>query len=311
MSQVTIACLQLASIPFDHAENLRKATAMIQDAARRGADIVVLPEVFNPGYSLLDDNYARSEPLDGQTITTLVNLAAALNIYISGGIGEKSNEGFFNAMFFIGPDGLKAVYHKNHVASLENKYWQKGTDVAIIESKFGKIGLGICADMQYTDVWQRYAGKVDLILICSAWGTPEKNTTRYGKHEDQQCKELPVQVSRVLQVPVAYCNAAHECKGEIPIVKKMRCLGFSKIVDKGRVAAEIASRDEKIVLATVQLDGEHPVVDRKAFKRWLTFGLTEKLPRFFVETVGSWYGRRYYRHHARKWQDQQGDHHDS
>jgi predicted amidohydrolase len=301
MVQVEIACLQLASLPFDNAANLRQASKMIADAASGGANICLLPELFNPGYSLMDKNFMHAEPMDGSTIRALCDLSAQLNVYIAGGLAERAQSDFYNTMFFIGPRGVMATYRKRHVASLENKYWKRGERATIVDTEFGAIGLGICADMQYPDLWAEYAGNVDLVLICSAWGTPENHSkTAYAVAEERQCKELPVHVSRTIGVPVAYCNAVQNCEGDLPIVGKMYCLGFSKIVANGIIVAALDSRQEAIIQATVDITGARIVTNSAVFKRWIRFSCFEKLARFFVETVGAWYGRRYYASHKKR-----------
>jgi predicted amidohydrolase len=62
-----------------------------------------------------DEIFTKAETLEGPTITKFKELAASLKIYITGGLGEKSGKDFFNTMFFIGPGGLMAIYHKKYV----------------------------------------------------------------------------------------------------------------------------------------------------------------------------------------------------
>jgi len=295
-----IACVQLASKPFDPAANLDKAAALITRAAEEGANIILLPEVFNPGYSLVDKSYVYAEPINGTTVSRMCELAASLGVFIAGGLGERTGRDFYNAMIFVGPTGLLGHYRKRFVTSLENKYWKRGNAGLVIETRFGAIGLGICADMQHADMWREYAGKVDLVLICSAWGRPEKHaTTAYARSEERQCKELPAQISRCLHVPVAYCNAAHECEGSLPLVGKMYCLGHSKIVDDGKVVAALDSSDEAILHGTVETKENRAEVCVSAFKPWVRHSLVERLTSFFVDGIGGWYGRAYYARHKR------------
>jgi N-carbamoylputrescine amidase len=300
MPTIQIACIQLASQPFDPGANLEKATSLITRAAEEGASIVLLPEVFNPGYSLVDKSYAHTEPIDGITVSRMCELASRLGVFIAGGLGERAGGEFYNAMFFVGPSGLLGHYRKRFVTSLENKYWKRGDAGLVIETKFGAIGLGICADMQHPEMWREYAGKVDLVLICSAWGRPEKYTaTAYARSEERQCKELPVQISRVLRVPVAYCNAAHECEGNLPLVGRMYCLGHSKITDGGKVVAALDSSDEAILHGTVETREKREEVDMNAFRPWVRHSLMERLTSFFVDYIGAWHGRAYYARHKR------------
>ena len=292
--KVNIACLQMASQPFDWEHNIKKATSMIRDAARNGANICLLPEVFIPGYSHTVENFQQAEPLDGPTITTMIALAKELKVYISGSFIEKSENNFFNTMFVIGSEGLIGTYHKMYVFSLEQKYWKRGKEVTIVHTDYGDVGLGICADMHYPKLWKQYAGKVDLILICSAW--PESPSgIRYATHEEQLCKSLPVQISRIFQLPTAYCNACHPCLGTLPLkLGTMTCAGFSKIVDKGTILSSIDSRDEQIIQATVEIGGDRPEINPSAFKNWIKYSFREKVPKFFVEKVASSYARVYY-----------------
>jgi predicted amidohydrolase len=295
MKKITIACLQMASSPYDCEKNLEKATSMIHEAAENGANICILPEVFNPGYSLDDENFLKAETLEGPTITQFKQLAAELNIYITGGLGEITGKEYFNTMFFIGPGGLMATYHKKHVFSLENKYWKRGKNATIVNTEFGDIGLGICADMHYAKMWQEYAGKIDLALICSAWpDRPEKTRTRYGDHEAELCRDLPAQISRSMQIPVAYCNATQDCKGKVPVLGRMYCQGNSKIVDKGKIVATIESRENRVLLGTVEIADLRPVIEASVFKHWIKHTITENLLRFLVEGILTRHGKMYY-----------------
>jgi predicted amidohydrolase len=302
MRTVTIACLQLASIPYENEKNLDLATSMIKDAASNGVNICILPEAFNPGYSLDDENFIKAETLDGPTITRFKELAAELNLYITGGLGEKTGKEFFNTMYFIGPSGLMATYHKKHVFSLENKYWKRGKAVTVVNTEFGDVGLGICADMHYAKMWKEYAGNIDLALICSAWpDRPENTSTRYGDHEVELCRNLPVQISRVMQIPVAYCNATQDCEGKVAVLGHLYCQGNSKIVDKGEIVATIESRNDHVLLGSVEIADTRPVIHARVFRHWINYSLTENLLRFLVEGLLMFYGKAYYAFNKKKY----------
>lgn len=300
--KVNIACLQMASQPYNWDYNIAKAKAMITDAANKGANICLLPEVFIPGYFHSDENFQQAETMDGQTISTLKILAQNLNIHISGSFIEKAEKNFYNTMFVIGPEGVLGTYHKIHVFSLEQRYWKPGKDVTIVDTEFGSIGLGICADMQYPKLWKQYMGKVDLILICSAW--PETTSTwRYAIHEFDLCKNLPVQISERLRVPTAYCNACHPA-GKLPMgLGTMYCAGFSKIADNGKIIASTDSHDEQILQGTVEITGNRPQIEPEAFKKWIKYPLREQFPKFIVEKLPLLYAKPYYRWHKRRYLD--------
>ncbi len=300
---VNIACIQMASQPYKWDYNIKRATLLIKEAASKGAQICVLPEVFIPGYSLTDETFRQAETLEGQTMSTLHQLARELNIYITGSITEKFARDFYNTMFMLSPQGLLGTYRKIHVFSFEQKYWKPGKNTTIIDTEFGTVGLGICADMHYPKLWKQYAGKVDLVLICSAWPTkPTGTALHYAIHEENLCKDLPLQISTVLRVPTAYCNACHPCLGKLPFgLGTMTCQGYSKIIDKGTVVASIDSQEEKIIQATVQIAEDRIIPDNSAFKNWITYPIREKFPKFITEKFTLIYAKIYYHFHKKKY----------
>ncbi|MHA1252612.1 MAG: carbon-nitrogen hydrolase family protein [Candidatus Helarchaeota archaeon] len=298
--KVRIACLQMASKPYDWDYNMEKASSMIKEAADNGADICLLPEVFIPGYSLTKKNFEHAESLDGPTINALLELAKKLNVHISGSIIEKTDKDFYNTMVLIGPNGLLGTYHKIYVFGSEQEFWKRGKNVSIIDTKFGSIGLGICADMHYAKLWKQYAGKVDLILICSAWPDVSKVKLTYAKHELDLCKSLPVKISSVLEVPTAYCNAAHKCLGTLPLVGTLKCAGFSKIVQNGKVVASFDSGDEGILYGDVEIADQRPTPEPSRFKNWIKYSYREKIPRDFMEKIVPIYSRMSYRRNKKK-----------
>jgi len=290
----------MASRPYDWDYNIKKSISMIKEASNNKVDICLLPEVFIPGYSLTPKNFEYAESLDGKTIESISEIAKELNIYISGSIIEKKETDFYNTMFIIGPEGLLGTYHKKYVYSMEQKFWKRGKNISVIDSKFGSIGLGICADMHYAELWEQYAGNVDLILICSAWPDFRKINIKFANHEFNLCKSLPIKISDTLQVPVAYCNAAHECQGKFPITGALKCCGFSKIVQNGNVISSLDSGDEGILYGEMEIDGNRPKIDHSHFKNWIKYSFTEKIPKYFVENTISFFARRSYNWNKKK-----------
>ncbi|MHA1312170.1 MAG: carbon-nitrogen hydrolase family protein [Candidatus Helarchaeota archaeon] len=299
--RINIACLQMASKPYDWDYNINKTTSMIREAAENGAEICLLPEVFIPGYSLSYKNFKHAESMDGKTINKILDLAKELNIYISGSIIEKLNEDFYNTMFLLGPQGILGTYHKKYVFGFEQKYWKRGNESTFINSKFGTIGLGICADMHYSDLWKQYSEKINLILICSAWVDTSHIKLSYAKHEFELCKTLPVKISKVLQVPTAYCNAAHECTGFYSFMGTTKCGGFSKIIQNGEIIASLDSGEEGIIHGKVDISKNFPVVDPSEFDNWIKYSLKEIIPKFVVEDIAGFLGRISYRKNKKKY----------
>ena len=166
----------------------------------------------------------------------------------------------------------------------------------IAKTDFGAIGFGICNDMNYAQLWRQYAGKVDLILISSAWpeniGRLDIKLLRTFK---QNLRDLPVKISEVLQVPTAYCNACHTCVGELAFnLGTLSCGGYSKIVNNGKVIAAVDSREERIIQGAVETSPTQSVPDPALFKNWIHFSFSEKIIWFLFETLAPYYCRVYY-----------------
>lgn len=83
---VIAAAVQLDAAPAPVPDRLFRAAQQIEQAAAAGAQLVVLPEVFNTGYVYDDANYALAEPLNGQTITWMKDQAAARQVYVAGSL---------------------------------------------------------------------------------------------------------------------------------------------------------------------------------------------------------------------------------
>lgn len=97
-SKITVAAVQMLG-EVDATDNrLNRAANLVQDAAKQGASLVVLPELFNTGYAYSSANYCRAETLDGPTATWMRETAAAHNIHLAGSLLLLGKNEVFNAM---------------------------------------------------------------------------------------------------------------------------------------------------------------------------------------------------------------------
>lgn len=163
-----IAPIQMDVTPAPTAQRLERAANCIGQAAAQGARLVVLPEVFNTGYEYSDANYALAEPIDGPTVSWMKAQAARHQIHLAGSLLLLDDEDIYNAALLVAPDGRIWRYDKNYPWAWERAYFRDGSRITVADTDLGRIGMMICHDYNHAELWERYAGKVDLLLIISS-----------------------------------------------------------------------------------------------------------------------------------------------
>jgi hypothetical protein len=153
--------------PAPVASRLARAADLIAETAASGAQLVVLPEVFNTGYEYADRNYALSETMDGQTVTWMKSQAAQHNLHLAGSLLLRDGVHVYNTLLLIAPDGRTWRYDKNYPWAWERAYFREGQGVTIAETDLGRLGMMICWDHAHPDLWAQYAGRVDALVIAS------------------------------------------------------------------------------------------------------------------------------------------------
>lgn len=165
--RICLASVQLDAAPAPLTPRLGRAEALISQAAQAGARLVALPELFNTGYAYRDENFALAEPADGPTATWMKRLSARLGIHLAGSLLLREQGEIYNALLLYAPDGRSWRYDKNYPWGWERAYFRERRSVTVAETELGAIGLLLCWDMAHADLWQQYAGRVDLMLACS------------------------------------------------------------------------------------------------------------------------------------------------
>jgi predicted amidohydrolase len=165
--QLTIAAIQLDASPALLARRLERAEYLITEAARQGAQVIVLPEVFNTGYEYNVENYRRAEPLTGPTVTWMKAVAARLKVFLAGSLLLRDGPDIYNSLLLVAPGGQIWRYDKNFPWMWERAYFRPGNSVTVAETPVGRFGMLICADVAQPRLWARYAGKVNAMLVSS------------------------------------------------------------------------------------------------------------------------------------------------
>jgi predicted amidohydrolase len=177
----TAAAIQMLASDNKEA-NLREAEARIRQAASSGAKVVALPEVFNWRGDKLEEK-KNAEPTSGRTATLMAGLARELGIYLlAGSFLEEIPQAkkCYNTSLFFGPDGkLLARYRKIHlfdvdieggVSALESETREHGDEVVVAATEFGRMGLTICYDLRFPELYRALVGQgAEVIFVPAAF----------------------------------------------------------------------------------------------------------------------------------------------
>jgi predicted amidohydrolase len=167
-TKITLAAIRMDATPAPTSSRLERAEKLVTCAADQGAQIAVLPEVFNTGYEYHDRNYSLAEPIDGQTVSWMKSSARQHNLYLAGTLLLREADGIYNAMLLVSPAGRIWRYDKSYPWCWERAYFRsRKHPIAPAETDLGKIGMMICWDTVHPNLWAAYAGKVDLLLVSS------------------------------------------------------------------------------------------------------------------------------------------------
>lgn len=170
--ELTIALAQLALPPGAPEENFRKGEEMVRNAAKGGADLVLLPELWVSGYDLKHcEDYASQ--MGGGWFQRMASIAAENNIYLGGSLIEAGEDGYYNTFALYDQQGkLITSYRKIHLFQLtgEEKYFRGGKRLVLADTRWGKWGLSICYDLRFPEIFRSYSvGGADLLLVVAVW----------------------------------------------------------------------------------------------------------------------------------------------
>ncbi|WP_371369710.1 nitrilase family protein [Pseudomonas sp. QL9] len=172
---VTVACCQLAPSVGDLAHNRRITERAIRDAALRGAQVVVLPELAQSGYVFHDltEALALSETQEGPTLELWQALARELDIVIVGGFCERlDGERVANSAALVDASGVRAIYRKAHLWDGENAIFTAGSEAPpVVETVFGRLAVMICYDLEFPE-WVRLPALAGAELLCAPVNWP-------------------------------------------------------------------------------------------------------------------------------------------
>ncbi len=183
MSKSRILIVQNAPQINVKAQNLKDIETMLKPHAGEHFDLIILPELFAVGWHP-EAFIENAETIDNSpTIELLKNIAKNFNSNVIGGsyILKESDNIYRNACPFLDRNGnILGQYYKMHLFSHfkynEGKYLKSGENGLIVNSDIGKIGLSICYDIRFPELFRTYASSdADLLVEVAAWPKYRKN----------------------------------------------------------------------------------------------------------------------------------------
>ena len=158
-------------------KNLQNLSLRLSGGVREKTDLIVLPEMFNTGFTMRAAEMA--EEMDGKTMQWLTKTAETYDCIITGSLIIKENDHYYNRMIWMLPNGEYQYYDKHHLFGLgnEDETFSAGKKQVIVELKGWKIRLAVCYDLRFP-VWLRNKeSEYDILLLVASW--PDKRSSHW------------------------------------------------------------------------------------------------------------------------------------
>jgi N-carbamoylputrescine amidase len=258
MNEVILAAVQMACGP-DQTDNLARAEAWVRQAARAGAALVVLPELFDRPYFCKDqrpDRFAFAAPLAGHpVIERMRSLAGELRVVLPVSVFEQAGPVCFNSLVVIDGNGKAlGVYRKAHIPDghgyQEKYYFSPGdTGFRAFATQVGPIGCAVCWDQWFPEAARAMVLKgAEILVYPTAIGSEPQEPELDSR--DHWIRVMQGHAAANL-VPVVAANRIGREQGESCAIT---FYGSSFIAGPtGEVLAQAGRDEETVVLAAVDL----------------------------------------------------------
>ncbi|MCU0406351.1 MAG: carbon-nitrogen family hydrolase [Ignavibacteriaceae bacterium] len=230
-----IALVQYSPAWEDKESNKQKILSLISKV--EGVDLFVFPEMTLTGFTMKSKE--MSETIQGESLRFFSSIAKEKSANIFAGIIERRKNRIYNTLIHIKPDGnLLKLYRKIHPFSYsgENEHYNAGTKPAYTKIKNWKIGLTICYDLRFPELYRKY-GKKRTHMIFNIANWPDTRIEHWRTLLKARAIENQCYVAGVNRV------------GKDP---KLNYVGFSSLFDPMGKELAAVENDEKVIL--IELD---------------------------------------------------------
>lgn len=276
---IRVAAVQMTCESGDKQGNLCRAAALVEQAAARGAKLVLLPELMPGGYTLTEAIWDTAEPFNGMTTKWLHGLGQRLGIFIGTSFVEADGEDFFNTFALATPEGsIAGRVRKCPPASFEAYFFRAGNDNHWIDTPLGRIGVGICYENAlYERYCELYDADIDVYLRPFSGASFEAKFPVRQKDVDflnAALRDGTAETARIMGIPVVMANKVGRLVTSLPAGfpdQDVGFPGFSAVADSdGRLLSQLPSGQEGVVVGNVTLDPARKVKQKapRSYGRW-------------------------------------------
>ena len=261
MAMVTVAATQM-SCSWDLDANLQCAEALVREAASRGAQVILIQELFETPYFCIEQDFKHlqlaSDVQDNRAVRHMRALAKELQVVLPVSFFEKAGLAFFNSVAMVDADGsVLGVYRKTHIPNAigyqEKQYFSPGdTGFKVWDTRYARLGLGICWDQWFPEAARCMALMgAELLLYPTAIGSEpgDAGVDSMQHWQNTMCGHAAANI-----MPVVASNRIGREQATSSDIN-MTFYGSSFIADPFGNRVQTASRDEQAVLThTFDLD---------------------------------------------------------
>ena len=260
MRELTVAVLQLPLARPDEADNIAAVSALVEEAARKGAQVILPPELFSGEYFCREEAeelfaLARATA-DHPSVRAMQKLAKSLKVAIPTSFFERDGHHYYNTLAMIGPDGeIMGTYRKSHIPDgpgyEEKYYFRPGNDGFKVWDVFGtRIGVGICWDQWYPECARVMALKgAEVLFYPTAIGSEP-----YDVDLDTSRMWRRAMIGHAVSNCMPVC-AANRIGHEGPADRQQSFYGHSFISDEwGDLIEEFGASDSGVLVSTLDLE---------------------------------------------------------
>lgn len=261
-----------ADVAFaDPKSNLKLLHEHLVEEAENGTDVVVFPECFLTGYCFQSLEEARTvaEPLDGSSVTQVIEWCRELNIAAVFGFLESAGESVFNAAVMVGPEGLVGHYRKIHLPFLGVDRFTTPGDrpLEVFEYQGVRIGILICYDGGFPEAPRVLAIQgADIVLLPTNWPPGAETMAEYAIN------------CRAMESAIYFASV-----NRVGVERGFSFIGYSRAADVGGLTIDTLDHRQPGIIRwevdpqkarekqIVRVPGQH-VIDRMADRRPEVYG---------------------------------------